>query len=223
MNRTSWTSIARAALLCMGLSLGASAADVPALDAAGLARGPYSSMHMIVEKTFLNLDVAEIDVRGSARVQNAFAGAAAGKAYSDVLEAQLAKVALEADHLVIQVKFLRDASFSRWLDAAQESLVKVARSGLVPADECKRVSGSLGQWFKAFEKDGFHKGDRVVYDVRPGLLRTVAVTAAGKAVVDRTGRDELSSRVLLATYFAPGTDYRTPLLKSLLAPAPAPR
>jgi hypothetical protein len=220
MKTTSWTSFASAALVCTCLSLGASAAGVPALDAPGLARGPYSSMHMIVEKTFLNLDVAEIDVRTSARLQSALADVAAGKAYSDALEAQLVKVLLEADHLVIQVKFLRDASFSRWLDAAQESLVKVARSGLVPADECKRVSSSLGQWFKAFEKDGFHKGDRFVYDVRPGLLRTVAVTAAGKPIVDRTGRDELSSRVLLATYFAPGSDYRTPLVKSLLARAP---
>ena len=220
MTTTSWKTFARAALLCTCLSLGASAAEVPALDAPDLARGPYAGMHMIVEKTFLNLDVAEIDVRASTKVQSALASAAAGKPYSDALEAQLAQVVLEADHLVIQVKFLRDASFSRWLDAAQESLSKVARSGLVPADECKRVSGSLAQWFKAFEKDGFHKGDRFVYDVRPGLLRTVAVTAAGKPIVDRVGRGELSSRVLLATYFAPGTDYRTPLLKSLLAPAP---
>ncbi len=219
MTTTSWTTLARAALLCTCLSLSASAANVPALDAPDLARGPYSSLHMIVEKTFLNLDVAQIDVRASAAVQSAVARVAAGQQYSDVLEAPLAKVALEADHLVIQIKFLRDASFSRWLDAAQDSLTKVARSGLVPAEECKRVSNSLGQWFKAFEKDGFHQGDRFLYDVRPGVLRTVAVTAAGKPIVDRTDRSELSSRVLLATYFAPGTDYRTPLLKSLLAPA----
>lgn len=217
--KTSWTIIARAALLCTCLSLGASAAGVPTLDAPDLARGPYSSMRMIVEKTFLNVDVAEIEVRASARLQSAVASAAAGKQYSDALEAELARLVLGADHLVIQIKFLRDASFSRWLDAAQESLGKVARSGVVPPEECKRVSNSLPQWFKAFEQDGFHKGDRFVYDVRPGLLRTVAVSAAGKPIVDLSARDELSSRVLLATYFAPGTEYRTPLLKSLLTPA----
>jgi hypothetical protein len=220
MKTTSWTAAARVALFCTCLSLGASAADLPTLDAPDLARGPYSGMHMILEKTFLNLDVAEIEVRTSPRVQAALSRAAAGKPYSEALEGQLAKVALEADHLVIQIKFLRDASFSRWLDAAQESVAKVARSGLVPADECKRVGSSLGGWFKAFENDGFHKGDRFLYEVRPGTLRTVAVTAGGKTVVDRTDRGEYSTRVLLATYFAPGTDYRTPLLKSLLAPTP---
>lgn len=220
MKTMSWPAAARVALLCTCLSLGANAAEPPKLEAPDLARGPFSGMHMILEKTFLNLDVAEIDVRTSAPVQAALSRVAAGKAYSDALEGQLAKVALEADHLVIQVKFLRDASFSLWLDAAQESLSKVARSGLIPAEECKRVSNSLGQWFKAFEQDGFHKGDRFLYDVRPGTLRTVAVTAAGKPVVDRTDRGAYSSRVLLATYFAPGTDYRTPLLKSLVAPGP---
>ena len=46
-------------------------------------------------------------------------------------------------------------------------------------------------------------------------LRTVVVTKAGQIRLDRTDKGD-SPRVVLASYFAPGTDYRTLLLKSLL-------
>jgi hypothetical protein len=57
----------------------------------------------------------------------------------------------------------------------------------------------------------------VLYEARPGTLRTVAVTRAGRVLVERTDKDPASSRVVLASFFAPGTDYRELLLNSLVA------
>jgi hypothetical protein len=213
---------ALAALLGVCIAAFAAAADAPSLQQADLARGPFSSMRMLLEKTFLNLDVALIDVRVSGRVQADFAKLAGGQRYSEALEAQLAKVALGADHLVIQNTFLRDVSSARWISAVRESLEKASRSGLISAEVRRRVSDDLPGWFKAVEENGFHKGDRVLYEVRPGVLRTVAMTSTGKVLLDRSDQDQTTPRVLLATYFAPGTDYRTPLLKSLFAPPAAP-
>jgi hypothetical protein len=215
-----WSMSVLGALLGVCIALGAAAApDLPSLETPDLARGPFSSMRMVLEKTFLNLDVVRVEVRVGPRVQSDFSKAASGRPYSDALEGQLAQVALGADRVVMQVTFLRDVGWSRWLDAARESLEKASRSGLVSADQRRRVSDSLPLWFKAFEEDGYHKGDRLVYEVRPGTLRTVAVTVAGKVMVDRTDPGDVNVRVLLASYFAPGSDFRTPLLKSLFAPA----
>jgi hypothetical protein len=57
----------------------------------------------------------------------------------------------------------------------------------------------------------------VLYEVKPGALRTVAVTRGGKVLVDRVDKAQDIPRLVLASYFAPGTDYRTLLLESLLA------
>jgi hypothetical protein len=77
------------------------------------------------------------------------------------------------------------------------------------------VSEGLPVWFNALEAEGFHEGDRVLYEIRPGTLRTLALTRAGKVLVDRVDKSDSIPRVVLASYFAPGTDYRSLLLQSL--------
>ena len=210
------------AVVLLGLSLSLPlAAGVPSLQAPELAKGPFSSMHMLLEKTFLNVDVANIDVRVGKGVQAAFTKLAAGKVYSDALEHQLASVATTADEAVIQLQFLRDVSFGRWLDGVRETLEKARRAGSISAEQERRVSEGLPQWFQPVASKGFETGDKILYEIRPAALHTVVVTRAGKVLVDRTDPGESSPRVVLATYFAPGTDYRTPLLRSLVQPPAA--
>jgi hypothetical protein len=191
-------------------------AQIPSLASAELAQGPFSSMRMLLEKTFLNIDVAWIDVRVSKRVQAELAKLAKGRAYSDALETELAKVIIEADHAVVQLAFVRDVPLDRWIGGVRESIDKAVRAKLVSAELGRKVNDGLPQWFKAVEADGFHDGDRVLYEARPGVLRTVAVTRSGRVLVERTDKDPASARVLLASFYAPGTDYRTLLLTSLV-------
>jgi len=213
-----WAVLLSVGIGSVGLAV-AVAAELPSLESAALARGQFSSMRMLLEKTFLNIDVALIDVRVGKRVQAEFSKLASGQTYSEALEAQLAGAALRADEAVIQLEFLRDVSLERWVDGVRHSLEKAQRAGLISTELQRRVSAGLPQWFQALEADGFQRGDRLFYDLRPAVLRSVVVTRAGQVRVDRTDKGEDIPRVVLASYFAPGTDYRRPLLKSLLAPA----
>jgi hypothetical protein len=214
--KSNWRTIALAALVSWGL--GSSAfAQLPSLTAPDLAQGPFSSMRMLLEKTFLKVDVAWIDVRVGKRMQAELSRLAKGRAYSDALESELAKVMVEADHAVIQLAFVRDVSLERWMDGVRESVEKAVRAKLVSAELGRKVHDGLPQWFKAIEAEGLHEGDRILYEARPGMLRTVVVTRAGRVLVERTDKDPASTRVLLASFFAPGTDYRSLLLTSLTA------
>jgi hypothetical protein len=206
----------------LGISLSAPlSAGVPSLQAPELAKGNFSSMHMLLEKTFLNIDVATIDVRVGKRVQAEFAKLAAGQTYSEALEQQLASIAIAADEAVIQLEFVRDVPLGRWVDGVRETLEKARRAGLITADTERRVSEGLPNWFQPVAETGFARGDKILYEVRPGALRTVAVTRAGKVLVDRSDKGD-APRVVLASYFASGTDYRTPLLRSLWRPSASP-
>jgi hypothetical protein len=189
------------------------AAGVPSLNE--LASGKFSRMHMLLEKTILKVDVALIDVAVDGKTQAAIKSVAEGKSHSPALEGQLAKIALGADNAVIQLKFVRDVSLDQWIDGVRESLVKAEQAGLLSPALRKEVSAGLPKWFAAVKPTGFHSGDRILYRVSADSLRSVVVTKDGKVLVDRTDKGADKPDMVLASYFAPGTDYRELLIRSL--------
>jgi hypothetical protein len=203
------------ALLLMATSgVGVAAADaVPSLGE--LAHGPFSHMQMLLEKTVLNVDVARIEVAVDKPTQEKLAAARAGKQYSPALEGELAKIVLSADEAIVQMKFVRDVSLNQWIDGVRESLQKAVAAGLLAPALQKQVSDGLPTWFKAAEPRGLKSGDRVIYRIKASSLRSVIVQNDGKVVVDRTDEGAAIADMTLASYFAPGTDYRALLLQSL--------
>jgi len=201
-----------ALLLTSGIRV-AAADSVPSLGE--LANGPFSHMQMLLEKTVLNVDVARIEVAVDKPTQEKLAAARAGKAYSPALEAELARIVLSADEAIVQMKFVRDVSLNQWIDGVRESLQKAVAAGLLAPALQKQVSDGLPTWFKAAEPRGLKTGDRVIYRIKANSLRSLIVQSDGKVVVDRTDEGASIADMTLASYFAPGTDYRALLLQSL--------
>lgn len=203
-------------LLSAGAESVASADGWPSLDGKELGQGPYSAMHMILQKTFLKIDVAAIDLRFDRQTQARFAELARGKAYSEPLAQQLAQAAMGAAHAVVQMQFKHDVSLERWVGVVRGNLEQARAAGLLPAALAQRVAAGLPERFAALRKRGYEKGDRLLYDVKPDALRTVVVSADGQTLLDRLDREGEVARVVLPSYFAPASDFRGPLLHSLL-------
>lgn len=172
-------------------------------------------MHMLLEKTLLKVDVANIDVRFGPKAEAQFRDATGGKPASPAHEGQLAQIAVSADRAVIQLKFLRSVPLNMWIDGVRESLEKAEKAKMISAQLRATVSNGLPQWFQPLKDRGFKEGDRILYSIQGDALRTVAVTVEGKVAVDRADAGADKANLVLATYFAPGTDYRQPLLQSL--------
>ncbi|OQX70376.1 MAG: hypothetical protein B6A08_00680 [Sorangiineae bacterium NIC37A_2] len=213
----SWSSRGMLRTLAIVLLVAATAlaGDVPSLSEPGLGSGPFSSMHMMLEKTILKVDVATIDVKVGPSTQEKFKQILGGKPYSAAAEAELAKAAMDADRAVIQLKFVRDVTLKQWIDGVRESLEAAEKAGLLSASVRKQVSEGLPVWFKPVESRGYKNGDRVLYRIEPNQIRTVAVTREGQVLVDRVDQGADKRRIVLTSYFAPGTDYRQLLLSSL--------
>jgi hypothetical protein len=204
-------------LLTVALAaLAAGAARADALNAPDLAQGPYAVMHMRLQKTFLKINVADVDVRVDRPTQARFAQVAAGQAYSAALENQLAPIAIGAARAVVQMQFVRDVPLSRWMGVVRDNLEQARQAGLISRDVERRVSDALPVWFASLKDRGYVKGDRVTYSVTPDALHTTVTAANGQVLVDMTERGDEARRVVLATYFAPKSDTREPLLRSLL-------
>ncbi len=189
---------------------------LPSLDSPELAQGPYSSMHMLLQKTVLKIDVATVDVRVDKPTQAHFAELARGQAYSYPLDAQLAAAAIAAPHAIVQMQFVRDVPLNRWIGVVRDNLELAREAGLIGRDIEQRVSNGIPQWFAPLQERGYQKGDRLIYAVSPDALRTVVLSAGGQVLLDLTEREAGARRVVMASYFAPKSDTREPLIRSLL-------
>jgi len=206
--------------LLVGSIAGVTMADgsLPSLDSPELAQGPFAYMHMLLQKTILNVNVATIEVRVDKPTQSRLAGLGRGQQYSDALSHQLANVAISAERAVVQMRFKRDISLNRWMGVVRENLEQARKAGLINADLERQVGQGLPQWFAALKDRGYEKNDRLVYAVGPDSLRTLVVSTAGQVLVDRTDREQGTRRVVLSSYFAYGSEFREPLLRSLFQP-----
>jgi len=189
---------------------------LPSLDSPELAQGRYASMHMLLQKTILKIDVANIDVRFDKQAQGRFADLARDKSYSYALDAQLAPIAIGAARAVVQMQFVRDVPLNRWIGVVRDNLEQAREAGLITREIEQRVGQGIPGWFASLKDRGYQKGDRLVYAVTPDALRTVVVSAAGQVLLDMLERDPGVRGVVLARYFAQKSDSREPLLRSLL-------
>ena len=190
-------------------------APLPATEGGDLGTGPFATMHMLLQKTVLNINVATIDVRFDKGTQGRFAQIAAGKTYSPDLGHQLALAALDAKHAVVEMKFKRDIPLNRWIGVVKDNLEQARKAGLITKDVEQRVGGSLADWFGALKDRGYEKDDRLIYAVMPDSVRSVVVSKGGQVYVDRVDPGHEGRRVVLGSYFATGSEFREPLLKSM--------
>ena len=189
---------------------------LPSLDAPELAQGPYSSMHMLLQKTVLKIDVATVDVRVDRPTQAHFAELARGQQYSYPLDAQLASAAIAAPHAVVQMQFVRDVPLNRWIGVVRDNLELAREAGLITREIEQKVSNAIPQWFAPLAERGYQKNDRLIYSITPDTLRTVVVSAGGQLLLDLSDHEAGARRVVMASYFAPKSDTREPLIRSLV-------
>jgi hypothetical protein len=191
------------------------AGGLPSLDSPELGQGPFAAMHMLLQKTVLKINVANIDVRFDKPTQSKLAELARDKPYSYELDDQLARIAIAAPHAIVQMQFVRDIPLNRWIGVVRDNLELAREAGLIGRDIEQKVSNGIPQWFAPLADRGYKKGDRLLYAVTPDTLRTVVLSESGQLLLDMNENEAGSRRVVLASYFAPKSDTREPLIRSL--------
>jgi hypothetical protein len=215
----------KVSLMAVAVAVGAGAAGagaanadgpLPSMNAPELAQGPYSSMRMRLQKTVLNINVADIDVRFDKATQAKMAELARGKPYTEGLAHQLSLATLDAKNAMFQMTFLRSVPLNRWIGVVKDSLDEARAASLITAAMQKTVMDGLPQWFGALKDRGYEKGDRLMYAINPEGVRSVVASAGGQVFVDRTDKGHDGRRVVISSYFAPKSEFREPLLRSLV-------
>ncbi len=183
-------------------------------DTAPVANDYYGHMHMLFEKTWLGFDVARIDVRFDAAAAEHFRELAAGQHYSDQLAEQIARTALDAQDVHVQVEFLRDVSIGEFIDAARDNLKRARDANYISKDVYAVALQGAKNDFAPLAKRGLKEHDVLVYRARPDSLQTT-VMSGNRVLLDVTSLNLGSRRAMIASYFAPKSDFRKGLIKSL--------
>ncbi len=189
-------------------------ADAPSLDD-GLGRASFGRMHFLLEKTFLNIDVLTVEVRFDDDTAEALRAVAEGRKLDDALVDGLATRAYRAEEAYVEIRFKRDVGLERFVDAVRKNLGRARKAGMIDEENLQNVSRNLPRWFAFLEERGMKEGDRILYRVRRDSMRTIYVERGGKVDLDRTDGGNAPRLALLASYFAPGSDFRDGLVASL--------
>jgi hypothetical protein len=215
--RTSSSVVAAGVWLSVALLAGPVRAQsgAPSIDAPDLAKGPYSHMHMLLKK-FL-FEVADIDVRVDKPTQAKLAGLAKGKSYSHELDSPLASVAFSAQRAVVQMRYKRDIPFNRWVGVLRDNLELARKAGLISADVERRIGDQMPGRLAAIKDRGYEKDDRLIYSVTPDAVQTTVVSKSGQVLANLVEKDQGARRAVMGCFFAPRSDYRELLLRSLFA------
>ena len=198
-------------------TLPASPAPLAATDTAGLGAGPNARMHMLFEKTFLGVDILRLDVRLGPEETSRIAdlrgrGDVAGQAMRD----SVAGIALDARDAWARIEFQRNIGVGRFLDGIRDNMRRATRAGIITPSTYRTVSDALPAWYAFLDGRGIREGDRMYYRIRGDSLHTAYVGVEGDTLLDQTDVGPERRLSLLGGYFAPETDFREPLVDSLL-------
>jgi len=184
-----------------------------ATDTAGLG-GMYGTLTMLLEKTFLRVDVLELEIRvdpiTAAHVEDGLAVNG-----EDADEEAIASALIDAPYVWARLTFKRDVGVERLIQEIRNSMRKAVHAGLLDPAGYDAISESLPAWYAPLGDRGIRNGDAQYYRIRGDTLRTTFIGRDGVQFIDETAASPTNRRALLTSWFAPGSDFREELLASL--------
>jgi hypothetical protein len=191
------------------------AARTPPVETDGVATGGDGHMHMLLEKTFLGVDVMTIDVHFGPATAKKIAALVEDKSYDEDLAEQIVRVAARATDVYVVMEFKRNVTRDQFLDGARDNLKLARDAGMISAKNYKKLLKKLPRALAFLGDRGIKEGDTFYYRARAGSLQRVVLDKDGEELSNRTDRGSLPRLAMLAGYFAPDTDTREPLIQSL--------
>jgi hypothetical protein len=194
----------------------ASAEELP-FETASLYEGDFSRMSMLYRRSalFLRFDVMTLDVRFGPEDANRLREVAAADAKSARLEHRLAETAIKATDAFVRLRFLREIDVDRFVDEARKSTRRVYEAGIIEHDVYVDILRELPGWYGFLEDRNIQPGDELLYRVQGDTLHSVYRSSTGRILQERVKVSAQHRLSLLGSYFAPKSEFRRGLIRSL--------
>lgn len=190
-------------------------AQTPPVDTTGLGSGPHARMHTLLEKTIFRVDVLTLDVRFGPETTARLDSLVDARSYSERLADSVAAVALGTGDAWARIQFERSVSLDRFLGGIRDNLREARDAGIVTETQFGSISSNLPRWYAFLSDRKIHEGDEMFYGIRGDSLHSVFRGAEGEVLLDQVDVGPERRLSVLGGYFAPGSDFREGLIRSL--------
>ncbi len=207
-------SFARAAVL-MALCGGVPGGRALAQPVSPPEGGPFSEMSALLEKTLFKVDVLTLQVRVSEGTAAELARLVRGRKYSNELADSAAALVLRERDAWARIEFQRGVSLKQLVDGIRDNMKKAVEAGLLEEEDFATITAAMPVWFGFLEMEGASRGDEILYRIRGDSLRTVYRTVGEEVLLDQVDVGPERRMSVLGSYFAPGSDFRKGLIRSL--------
>jgi hypothetical protein len=204
------TALVLTVLLAAGAPGGAQFAPV-----ADVGQAAFSHMHTLLQKTLLKVDVLTVDICFDAETAGRLAPLGARTRLSGAGADSVTRAVLDGEHARARVLFLRDVALEDFLDGARADLWHAVKAGLLEEADYRVLEAGLPGWYSPLARRGIRKGDQILYDMGPEVIRTVFLRREGTAALEHTVSGRGLRNSPLATWLARGSSFRSGLLESL--------
>lgn len=199
----------------LAVTLMIAAGTVEGEEAATLATGAFSTLHMKLEKTVLRIDVLRIEIRVDERTRARLQELVERQQPSADRADQIAAAVIAARSARATMTFERDVSFARFSAAVRSDLGRAVSAQLIDDATRDAIATGLPTRFAIIRSRGFKRGDRLVYRLSTRGVDTRLANKSGTMLLARTDLGSELSRALLASFLAPRAEFRSGLIRSL--------
>ena len=172
-------------------------------------------MQTTLEKTFLKVDVVNLDVWLGDEAAAELEGFVSDEPYSKELADSVADIAMRSRDVFIRVEFLRNVNLGQFLDGADDNLKRALKAGVISQTDYEMISAGMPVWYRFLEERGILNGDVMRYRIRGDTLRTQFLSVEGKLLMDQIDVGPERRLSVLGSYFVRKSDFRDGLIKSL--------
>ena len=128
----------------------------------------------------------------------------------------VARIATDARDAWARIVFERDVSLGQFVDGVEGNMQRAVEAGILTPAVAQSIVDSLPHWFDVLVDRGIKDRDRLLYRITGDTLRTWFVTRSGATLVDQTDVGPERRLSVFGSYFAPKSDFRKGLTRSLL-------
>jgi hypothetical protein len=173
--------------------------------------GCCQELTTIYEASIFKVNVMRIGVRVEAETAAAVRGMISKAPQSAQLEDEVARHYQAAQAATVEVEFLMAMSGETFITNTIKSLRGLVGDGELTAEAAERLSGEARARFSFLAAAGVRTADRIRYDVVADTVMTTYMRGEQLLMHDRQV-GSFHRDALLASYFAPSSDFRRGLL-----------
>ena len=176
---------------------------------------PYTQFDMVLEKTFLQVDVLRLTTMLEPKTSETLADIVSREIPQATKDEAIANFVISQDRAVVRSQFLREIPIDKFLEGVFKNLDLVQSRGFITKAQKDEIAKALPKAYSFLNERNIQKDDEMYYMIDGERFRIVYKSFDGKILLDQKETGAYRGKSVLASYFLKGSEFRKGLIASI--------